>query len=243
MWSFIQDNWVYFLVGSFPKGPLGGLAMTISITVVCLMLSLPCAVLIALCRTSGRRVLVFPTTAFVYTIRGIPLLMLIFWIFFAAPVVLGFTLNSFVTVVIAIIIFQSAYMSEVIRSGIESLPKGQEEAARSLGLGYFVTTSKVILPQAMYNVLPGILNNVTAIFKETSLAYAISLHEFTYAAIQVMNQQMSRTVEVFVVLAGIYFVLSYSLSRTARWLEARIERKRATGRAEAPVLSNVEQLA
>ena len=154
-------------------------------------------------------------------------LIVIFWIFFALPVILGFTLSSFATVVIAITVFQTAYLSEVIRFGIEALPKGQTMAAQSLGLKYFATTWKVILPQALYNVIPGILNNLTAIFKESSLAYAIALHELTYASVQVMNHNMSRTVEIFAILAGVYFFSSFGLSRFARWLEQRIERKRA----------------
>ncbi len=228
MWTFIQDHWLYLLLGPYPKGPLGGFAMTLLITAMSLALAFPCAIAIALCRTSGRRFLTFPTTAFVYTIRGIPLLLLIFWIFFALPVILGFTLSSFVTIVIAITVFQSAYLSEVIRFGIEALPRGQTQAARALGLRYFVTTWKIILPQALYNVIPGILNNLTAIFKESSLAYAIALHELTYASVQVMNHEMSRTVEIFAILAAVYFFSSFGLSRFARWLESRIERKRAT---------------
>jgi polar amino acid transport system permease protein len=226
MWEFIRDHWLYLLVGPFPKGPLGGFAMTLLITAASLAFALPCALAIALCRTSGRRLFTIPTTAFVYTIRGIPLLLLIFWIFFALPVILGFTLSSFATIVIAITVFQSAYLSEVIRFGIEALPKGQTHAAQSLGLGYVLTTWKVILPQALYNVIPGILNNLTAIFKESSLAYAIALHELTYASVQVMNHEMSRAVEIFIILAAVYFFSSFGLSRFARWLERRIERKR-----------------
>src|SRR5690606_26059106 len=127
-----------------------------------MVLSFPCAILVALCRTSKSRLLLWPATAFVYFIRGIPLLLLVFWIFFAGPIILGFTLSAFTTIVIALVSFQTAYMSEVIRAGIEGLPKGQTEAARSLGLGYFATTWKVVLPQALYNVIPGILNNLTA---------------------------------------------------------------------------------
>ena len=226
MWAFIQEYWLYLLVGAYPKGPLGGFAMTVLITITSMTLAFPCAVIVALCRTSGIKWLTWPTTAFVYTIRGIPLLLLIFWMFFALPVILGFTLSTFVTIVLAITFFQTAYLSEVIRSGIEALPKGQTEAARALGLGYFLTAWKIVLPQALYNVIPGILNNLTAIFKESSLAYVLSLHELTYASVQVMNHEMTKTVEIFCVLAATYFIASFTLTRIARWLELRIERKR-----------------
>ena len=103
---------------------------------------------------------------------------------------------------------------------------GVSTAARALGLGYFVTTWKVILPQALYNVIPGILNNLTAIFKESSLAYVISLHELTFAALQVMNFEMRRPVQVLVLLAAIYVCCGFALSQTASWLEVRVARKR-----------------
>jgi polar amino acid transport system permease protein len=238
--DLIREHWLYFLIGEYPHGPLGGLAMTLVITSVSMVLSFPCAVLIALCRVSRRRSLFWPTTGFVYLMRGTPLLMIVFWIFFGAPVVLGFTLNAFVTIVIAIVSFQTAYLSEVIRAGIEGLPKGQTEAAMSLGLGYLTTTRKIILPQALYNVIPGILNNLTAIFKESSLAYVISLHELTYAGLQVMNHEMSRPFQVFAVLACIYFVFCFSLSQFATGLEARIRRKRETSVEIVPRLQAVE---
>ncbi len=226
MIEILQQHWLFLLVGDYPKGPLGGLAMTLLITITSMVLAFPCAVLVALCRTSGIRLFVWPSTAFVYLIRGTPLLMLVFWIFFAGPVILGFTLSAFATIVIAIVSFQTAYLSEVIRGGIEGLPKGQTEAARALGLGYFVTTWKVILPQALYNVIPGILNNLTAIFKESSLAYVISLHELTFAALQVMNFEMRRPFQGLVLLAAIYFCCCFALSQTASWLEVRVARKR-----------------
>jgi polar amino acid transport system permease protein len=226
MIDLIRDHWLYLLIGEYPRGPLGGLAMTLLITAISMTLSFPFAVLIALCRCSRRRVLLWPSTAFVYLIRGTPLLMLVFWIFFASPVVLGFNLSAFTTITLAIVCFQTAYMSEVIRGGIEALPKGQTEAARALGLGYFATAGKVVLPQALYNVIPGLLNNLTAIFKESSLAYVVSLHELTYAAQQVLSHEMNKPFQIFALLACMYFVLCFALSRTAAWLEVRVTRKR-----------------
>lgn len=241
MLEILQQHWLFLLIGEYPNGPLGGLAMTLIITVLSMVLAFPCAIIIALCRTCGVKTLFWISTAFVYLIRGTPLLMLVFWIFFAGPVILGFTLSAFATIVIAIVSFQSAYMSEVIRGGIEGLPKGQVEAARSLGLGYFVTTWKIVLPQALYNVIPGMLNNLTAMFKESSLAYVISLHELTFAGLQVMNHEMLRPFQVLVILAGMYFCCCFALSQAARQLEMRITRQRTSQTATVAPLAQLAQ--
>lgn len=226
MWEVISQNWLYLLVGEYPKGQLGGLALTVAIAVIALTLTIPSAVLVALARTSGVRWLVRPAFAFVYIVRCIPLLMLIFWAYFGLPLLLGFPISPLVTLVAAIVIYQTAYLSEVIRGGIEAIPKGQIEAARALGLRYFPITVRVVLPQALYNVLPGMLNQLTAIIKESSLGSIISVGEVTFAAMQINAVTVTRPFQTFAVLALAYFILCFSLSKAAGRLEARIGRRR-----------------
>lgn len=226
MLEVLEGTWQYLLVGPYPKGPLGGLALTIILAVLSLALTLPCAVLVALARTGGVRALALPASGFVHGVRSVPLLVVVFWAYFLAPVVLGFPVAPSVTLVFAIVVYQTAYLSEVIRGGIEALPPGQAEAARALGLHYGVTTWRVILPQALYNVLPGMLNQLTAIIKETSLGAIITAGELTYVAMQVNNILVTKPFEVFAILAAAYFLLCASLTQVSALLERRIARVR-----------------
>jgi polar amino acid transport system permease protein len=156
-----------------------------------------------------------------------PLLMLIFWAYFVVPKVTGHAVSGFTTLVCALVIYESAYLSEVIRSGIEAIPKGQIEASRSLGVGYWRTMFKVVLPQALFNVLPSMTSQFVSTVKETSLGYVISVNELTFAANQVNNLVLTKPLQVFGVLAIIYFIVCFTLSRGVSLLDARVRRARA----------------
>ena len=227
MLDILSQNGIYLLKGSFPDGPLMGLSLTIAIAVIGLALTFPAAVLIALARTSNLSLVYWPATIFVYVVRGIPLLMLIFWSYFMLPVLLGFPIDAVTTLVAAVIMYQTAYLSEVIRGGIEALPKGQNEAARSLGMTYFAIQTRIILPQALYNVLPGMINQFTAIIKESSLGAIITVPEITYVAQQINNATVTKPFQIFALLALTYFSLCYSLSKFASFVETRVQRKRS----------------
>ncbi len=134
MIGIIRDYWLVFLVGSYPNGPLGGLAMTLIIALLSLALTFPSALIMALARISPYRVIRYPATGFVYVVRGMPLLMLLFWVYFFLPIVLGFSISAFWSLIASIVVFQTAYLSEVIRAAIQALPKGQTEAAKALGM-------------------------------------------------------------------------------------------------------------
>ena len=229
MWQIIVENWRFLLIGTFPNGPIGGLAMTLLIAITSLAITFPFAILVALARSMGPKWARVTATVYVTILRGCPLLLLLLWIYFYLPVLLGFPLSPFLTLVIAIVIFQTAYLSEVIRGGIEALPKGQTEAALSLGLKRWAIIWKIILPQALYNVIPGIINQFTAVVKETSLAYVIALAELTYSATQINNILMTKPLEVYLILAGMYFVVCYALSSLAAYLDRAIARNRNQG--------------
>ncbi|CFU81045.1 amino acids ABC transporter permease [Bordetella pertussis] len=124
-------------------------------------------------------------------------------------------------------IYESAYLSEVIRSGIEAIPKGQIEASRSLGVGYWTTMRKVVLPQALFNVLPSMTSQFVSTIKETSLGYVISVNELTFAANQVNNLVLTQPLQVFGILAIIYFLVCFSLSRSVAWLDSWVRRSRS----------------
>jgi polar amino acid transport system permease protein len=227
MWTILSENWQVFLIGQYPNGPLGGLALTFLIAIICLALTFPSAILVALARTSGVRWLYWPATVFVIGVRSIPLLMVIFWAYFLAPMVVGFTVDPLYTLVVAICIYQTAYLSESIRGGIEGLSKGQVEAARALGLRWAPITLRIVLPQALYNVMPGMLNQFTMIIKESSLGSIISVGEVTFMAMRVNNIIIVKPFEVFAILATGYFILCFSLSKISDRLERRIRRRRS----------------
>lgn len=206
------------LFGDYPNGPLGGLAMTLLLSVVCLAITLPAATGIALARTSARPLLVRISIGFVYAVRAMPLLMLVFWIYYFLPDVLGFTISPFATMLIAISLYQTGYLSEVIRAAIEALPPGQVDAARALGLHYWLTTLRIVLPQALANCMPGLLNQFTQLIKETSLGYVITFNEVTYSASQLNSILLVHPVEIFGILALTYFALCSGLSQLSlRW--------------------------
>jgi polar amino acid transport system permease protein len=224
--DILLNSWQLFLIGQYPQGPLGGLAVTIILSVLGLVLSFPFSILIALARVSPMRIFRVPAIALVYIVRGIPLIMLIFWVYFFAPIVVGRAVTGFTTMVCTLVVYESVYLSDVIRAGIQALPVGQTEASRSLGLGYMRTTWHVILPQALYNMMPGTVSQFVSIIKETSLASVISVHEVTFSANQINASLLTKPLQVYLILALTYFVLCFALSQFARHLESKIVRKR-----------------
>ncbi|MDO8772770.1 MAG: amino acid ABC transporter permease [Burkholderiaceae bacterium] len=236
----LRDNWALLLVGQYPNGPLGGLTITLLLSILGLVLAFPLGVILALARVSPIRWLRAPATAVIYVVRGVPLIMFIFWAYFFLPALIGRTVSGFTTMVVTLVIYQAAYLAEVVRAGIEGLPQGQTEASRALGLSYMQTTFKVILPQALYNMVPAMVSQFVSTIKETSLGYVISVNELTFAANQVNNTLLTKPFQVFVILAGIYFLLCFSLTQFARYLEQRIAGKRSGSQALSRRIQPVE---
>lgn len=226
MIELIQTYWVYFLVGQYPKGPLGGLVLTVLLAGLALVLALPLGVALGLARVSPYRVIRWPVTALVFVVRGVPLLMVVFWAYFFLPSVTGVKTDQFGTMLIALVVFDGAYLAEIVRAGIRGVPKGQFESARSLGLSYAQTMRRVILPQALRHMLPSLVNQFVATIKETSLGYIIGLTEVSFIAAQINTQVFTRGAEVYLLLGLTYFVLCFGLSRFAFWLEQRMARRK-----------------
>ena len=132
--------------------------------------------------------------------------MLIFWVYFLVPLVIGTRIPGFLTMLITLVVYEGAFLSEIIRGGIVALGRGQMEAARSLGHSYLGAMAWVILPQALYNMIPSILSQFVSTIKETTLGYVINVPELTFAANQINNQLLTQPFQVFFILAIIYFV-------------------------------------
>ncbi|WP_019411427.1 amino acid ABC transporter permease [Pseudomonas psychrophila] len=219
--ELIDSYWVYFLVGQYPNGPLGGLALTLILASAALVLAMPLGVLFGLARLSPWRWLRWPVTALVFVVRGTPLLMVIFWAYFFLPSLTGFKTDQFTTMLIALVIFDAAYLSEIVRAGVQGLDRGQVEASRSLGFGYWRTMRWVVLPQALRTMLPSLVNQFVSTIKETSLGYIIGLTEISFIASQINTQVFTMPAQVYLILGLTYFVSCFGLSRFAFWLERR----------------------
>lgn len=226
IFNILRENWTLLLVGQYPHGPMGGLVLTLTLSVVGLCLAFPVGVLLAIGRISPFTWIRIPAAVAVYAVRGVPLIMFIFWVYFFVPLLIGTTVSGPVTMVITLVIYQAAYLSESIRAGIEGLSNGQMEASRALGMSYLQTMSKVILPQALYNMLPAMVSQFISTIKETSLGYVISVNELTFSANQINTALLTKPFPVFAILALIYFILCFSLSQFARYIESRIAEKR-----------------
>ena len=226
MIEIVDKYWLLFLIGQYPNGPLGGLAMTVIIALSTLLLALPLSIILALARTSGIAWLARPVLVLVTVVRGLPFLMFVFWVYFGAPVLFGISLGGTATMIVALVIYESAYLSEIVRAGIEAIPRGQIEASDALGLGWHVRIFKIVLPQALFNMLPSIVTQLASIVKETSVGYVISAQELTFAATQVNNIELTHPMEVFTLLAVLFYVLCGGLAAAAKGIERRIVRRR-----------------
>src|SRR5450830_547200 len=221
----VDVYWLYFLLGRYPEGPLGGLALTLLLASSGLLLALPLGLLLGLGRVSPFAWLRWPVTALAYEVRGTPLLMVVFWAYFFLPSVTGVKTDQFATMLIALVVFDAAYLAEIVRSGIQSLPKGQFEAARSLGLSYIRAMRLVVLPQALRHMLPSLVNQFVSTIKETSLGYIIGLAEVSFVATQINTQVFTLPTQIYLTLGLTYFFLCFGLSRLAYALERRLSRR------------------
>ena len=224
MLELIQEYWLYFLVGRYPEGPLGGLALTVLLASLALVLSLPLGLLLGLARLSPWRALRWLVTLLIQVVRGIPLLLVIFWAYFFLPSLSGHETGQFGTMLAALVLFDAIYLAEIVRAGVQALPKGQLEAARSLGLGYLASMRAVILPQALRHMLPSLVNQFVSTIKETSLGYIIGLSEVAFVASQINGLVLTKPLQVYFLLGATYFFLCFSLSQGAYWLERRNHR-------------------
>ncbi|WP_406854966.1 amino acid ABC transporter permease [Alsobacter sp. KACC 23698] len=225
--TIVRDNWLLLLIGQYPNGPLGGFAATLILSALSIALAFPVSILLALARLSRSPLLYWPATAVVFIARGVPLLMLILWTYFMVPIITGYNVPGFATMLVTLVIYEGAFLSEVVRGGIVALGRGQMEAAKALGHGGASAMLYIILPQALFNVLPSILSQFVSAIKETTLGYVINVPELTFAANQINNQLLTKPFQVFFILALIYYAVCWSLTRAAILLERRIVAKRS----------------
>lgn len=201
---------------------LGGLGMSFRLLVLALAGGLPLGIIAGLGSLSSRWWLYYPTRAYINFIRNIPLLLVIFWIYFALPIVTGRALGPFTSAVVAFIIFEATYFAEIIRAGFQSVSKGQIQAAYSTGLTYFQMVRHILIPIAIRRVIPSLLTQSIVIFQDTSLAYVIGLREFMRTATLVDSREV-RPFELYSFVAIVFLILCLASSQIVRRLEVRRE--------------------
>lgn len=207
----------------------GGLPLTLLLSTLSIAMAFPLALLVALGRRSDLPAIRTLCTVYVELIRGVPLISVLFMASFMFPLFMpqGVKIDVLVRVLAGITLFAAAYLAEVIRGGLQAIPKGQVEAAASLGLSYWQTQRKIVLPQALAMVVPGIMNNFIAIFKDTSLVTIVSLYELTGALGLALNSDADwrpYKIEGYIFIALIYFAFCYSMSRYSQWVEAQVSK-------------------
>ena len=216
----IAANWRFILVqGLLGIGAFGG--GTLALAVPTIVLGFILGIGVAIARLSGRPWLRYPASVYVQVIRGVPLVMVVFWFWFFIPIATGVSLPQYWVALVAFVVFEAAYLGEIIRAGIQSVPRGQVEAAEATGLRYRTTMRAVILPQAVRNMLPSLVTQFIILVKDTSLASIIGYMDLTKAA-QTVNQREIRPFELYIFIAVVYWLLTYGMSLGSRALERRL---------------------
>jgi glutamate/aspartate transport system permease protein len=203
------------------KFVLGGFGFSLQLTLVATLGGILFGTLLALMRLSGKPVLMLPATFYVNGMRSVPLVMVILWFFLLIPFMIGKPIGAELSAFITFIAFEAAYFSEIMRAGIQSIPRGQVFAGQALGMSYGQNMRLVVLPQAFRNMLPVLLTQTIILFQDTSLVYAIGAYDllkgFTNA-----GKIYGRPEEAYLLAAVVYFVICFGLSTLVKKLQARI---------------------
>ncbi len=198
-----------------------GFLFSVELTLVAMVGGIFLGTVLALMRLSSYKWLIYPATIYVNTMRSIPLVMVILWFFLLIPFLTGRPLGAEWSAVITFTAFESAYYSEIMRAGIQSVSRGQVSAGFAMGFTYGQNMRLVVLPQAFRNMLPVLLTQTIILFQDTSLVYAIGAYDLL-KGFETAGKNFNRPVEAFLLAAIVYFVVCYSLSSVVKKLQAKI---------------------
>jgi glutamate/aspartate transport system permease protein len=207
---------------------LEGMRFTLMLTVLATIGGVVLGTLLAMMRLSGIGPLSWIAAAYSNTLRALPLVLVIFWFYFLIPYIgqwitgasRPIAVGAFTSALVTFTLFEAAYFSEIMRAGIQSIPRGQQSAGYALGLTYWQNMRYVVLPQAFRNMLPVLLTQTVILFQDTSLVYVLSITDFLGAASKIA-QRDGRLVEMYLFAAVVYFVISFALSRLVKHLQTR----------------------
>ncbi len=208
-WSLIQN----FI--------LKGLWFSVVLTVVATLGGIFFGTILALMRLSGKKWLDVPAAIYVNGMRSIPLVMVILWFFLLVPFIIGRPIGAEYSAFITFIAFEAAYFSEIMRAGIQSIPRGQVFAGQAMGMTYGQNMKLVILPQAFRNMLPVLLTQTIILFQDTSLVYAIGAYDLL-KGFETAGKNFGRPIEMYLTAAVLYFIICFSLSSIVKRLHKKI---------------------
>ena len=199
---------------------LKGLGFSIMLTIIATIGGVVFGTILALMRLSGKKILMVPATIYVNGMRSVPLVMVILWFFLLVPLLIGRPIGAELSAIVTFVAFEAAYFSEIMRAGIQSIPRGQVYAGQAVGMTYGQNMRLVILPQAFRNMLPVLLTQTIILFQDTSLVYAIGAYDML-KGFEVAGKNFGRPVEAYLAAAVLYFIICFSLS----WFVKRLHKK------------------
>lgn len=214
--DFSFYNWS--LISNFV---LKGLYFSLTLTCVATLGGVVLGTVLALMRLSGKKWLDLPAAIYVNGMRSIPLVMVILWFFLLVPAIIGRPIGAEVSALITFIAFEAAYFSEIMRAGIQSIPRGQLHAGQALGMSYGQNMRLVVLPQALRNMLPVLLTQTIILFQDTSLVYAIGAYDML-KGFEVAGKNFGRPIESYLAAAVVYFLMCSALSALVKRLHRKI---------------------
>jgi polar amino acid transport system permease protein len=216
----IVNNFEFLFVQGFLG--FGGFAGgTLRLAIPAIVLGFMLGIVIGLGRLAKTRAIRLVATMYVEFFRGVPLVMVIFWFWFIIPNLMRISLPEYGIALTAFVVFEAAYLAEIVRAGIQSVARGQVEAANATGLSDRQTMRHIVLPQALRNMIPALVTQFIVLLKDTSLASIIGYIDLTKAA-QIVNNREIRPFELYLFIAVIYWSVSYAMSRYAQRLERRL---------------------
>ncbi len=200
---------------------LQGLQFSLQLTLIACAGGVLAGTALALLRLSGKVWLAWPAAAYVNLMRSVPLVMVLLWFFLLMPFVLGHAVGAELSAMISFIAFEAAFFCEIMRAGIQSVPRGQVDAGRALGLTYRQNMQLIILPQALRTMLPVLLTQTIILFQDTSLVYAVGAYDLL-KGFEIAGKNMGRPVEAYLAAAVVYFFICFALSQAAQRLQLRL---------------------
>ena len=197
-----------------------GALMTVGLTVLTMLLAVPGGILLALMRLSSNKLLSSASLAFVEFFRNLPLILVIYWAFYVLPIATDIQFSAFTTALVALVLNVSSYNAETFRAGINSIRKGQMEAALAMGMSRRQAMFKVVIPQAARRILPVVASTWISLFKDTSLVSVIAVGELAYTAMQIRAQSF-RVLEMLTAMAVLYWLMGYPQAKLVDWIHKK----------------------